>query len=267
MFRNEKANDDIQADDDVRSNDTGDRTESDMGDEADNDYKVLQSTIVLVDDPKEVETNESENRDLDNNKNNNNIGWSSRSSFTADTPYFDAFLESEIGSLNILSETLGDIAQKTRAVVKAGAVLSYTTRRLALACKFRRDPADGGGDSWEESGVSEEEIAKQRRDAVGDEMADILELLGEVCACVCMEFVRKSFYCYWYWYYFYFSCGYSICSDLFSFDIFKTFIGLRRNRQRSTQHVQIAGGKSWDVTRSFCYFRSTNCNNFTTRVL
>ena len=167
---------------DVRSLDP-----SEYDTEGDGEYNVLQTQIV----DKPIQTgNNSRNNDGAHNGTSaeeETDDWSPRTSFTADSPYFDAFCEGEIGSLNMLSETLGDISQKTRAFVRAGALMCEATRQLALACKLSRDVSEepnsnhsNNGISREEGEVSEEEMQKQRRQAVGEEMANILELLGEV---------------------------------------------------------------------------------------
>ena len=161
---------------------------------ADGEYNVLQTQIV----DKSIHSTGN-----NHTRNQNNVAhgasaeeeeeeaddWSPRTSFTADSPYFDAFCEGEIGSLNMLNETLCDISQKTRAFVKAGAIMCEATRQLARACKLKRDMAEeqhshnnNNGSSGEEWEISEEEMQKQRRQAVGEEMANILELLGEVRA-------------------------------------------------------------------------------------
>lgn len=117
--------------------------------------------------------------------------WNARTSFTADSPYFDAFLDSETANLNILCETLNGVAARTRTFVKQGIVMSEVTRRLGLACKMRSSDYDGTSASEEEEAtkneesggagiVTEEELMQQRRKAVGEEMASILEHLGEV---------------------------------------------------------------------------------------
>lgn len=129
------------------------------------------------------------------------LHWSARTSFTADSPYFDAFLDSEMDSLGTLSETLNGIAARTRTFVKQGAVMSEATRRLGLACKLRSSDYEYGSgttadyssdnneaaaataninNSSEDGMATEEELTQRRRRAVGEEMAGILELLGEV---------------------------------------------------------------------------------------
>ena len=165
--------------------------------EGDGDYNVLQTQIVdggpeamtptLTDDHDDDEAgdviaNDNSNNSNDNNNNNDSEDWSPRTSFTADSPYFDAFCEGEIGSLNLLSDTLGDIAIQTRAYVRAGAAMEEATRQLARACQLRRNMPEehsnhSGSDEW---AISEEEMQQQRRHAVGEEMANILELLGQV---------------------------------------------------------------------------------------
>lgn len=168
-------------DSDVRSLDP-----SEYDTEGDGEYNVLQTQI--VDKPIKLGNNTQNNDGTHGTsaEEEETDDWSPRTSFTADSPYFDAFCEGEIGSLNMLSETLGDISQKTRAFVRAGAIMCEATRQLALACKLSRDVSEeqnnnnNNGINREEGEISEEEMQKQRRQAVGEEMANILELLGEV---------------------------------------------------------------------------------------
>ena len=64
--------------------------------------------------------------------------------------------------------------------------MSEAARRLAVACRLRRDISDpsGGDDSAaaidEEKRQAEEEAVQERKLAVGDEMVRLLDVLGEV---------------------------------------------------------------------------------------
>lgn len=102
--------------------------------------------------------------------------WNARTSFTADSPYFSAFCDSEIHSLNILCETLTEIAVRAKTFSKTGAIMCEATRRLAMACKLER-PTD---EEKTDEGMDEQQAKKLRRKAIGEEMAQTLELLGEV---------------------------------------------------------------------------------------
>ena len=102
--------------------------------------------------------------------------WTERNSFTADSPYFKAFCDSEVNSLSLLTDTMRDITSRTRTFAKTGILMSEATRRLAMSCKLRQD-------SYEETEnpVSvQERMAAQRRKAIGDEMTALLGQLGEV---------------------------------------------------------------------------------------
>jgi hypothetical protein len=144
------------------------------------DFPVLESQLV---------TEASPNPPI-SAVNPDEVVWSARNSFTADSPYFDAFLDSETASLSTLSQALNCIAARTRTFVKQGAIMSEATRRLGLACKLRSNDYDAtstaaaddeAGRSDELVGATtEEELVRQKRNAVGEEMAGILELLGEV---------------------------------------------------------------------------------------
>jgi hypothetical protein len=102
--------------------------------------------------------------------------WNARTSFTADSPYFSAFCDSEIHSLNILCETLTEIAVRAKTFSKTGSIMCEATRRLAMACKLERQTDE----EKTEEGLDEQEAKKLRRKAIGEEMAQTLELLGEV---------------------------------------------------------------------------------------
>jgi hypothetical protein len=117
--------------------------------------------------------------------------WSARNSFTADSPYFAAFCQSEFKSVNNLTTTLRDISNRTKTFCQAGAILSEATQRLAQSCRLAVVVEDGfletntGSSSssmgGEDPAVVQERLVQQRKKAVGEEMAALLELLGEVC--------------------------------------------------------------------------------------
>jgi hypothetical protein len=84
-------------------------------------------------------------------------------------------------SFNVLADTLNGIATHTRAFVKQGAIMSDVAKRLSLACKLRSpDYSDDESCENDPATNAEEDMIRQRRNAVGEEMAGILELLGEV---------------------------------------------------------------------------------------
>jgi hypothetical protein len=163
-----------------RSNDSERPEESDACYETE-DFQVLESQLIVDDTTDSIvddgTTNESEHASSGKAE----LPWNFRTSFTADSPYFDAFVTSEMQSFSILSETLNGIAAQTRAFVKQGAIMSDLAKRLSLSCKLRS--SDFSDDDTTDSGFAanvEEEFMQQRRSAIGEEMAGILELLGEV---------------------------------------------------------------------------------------
>lgn len=97
-----------------------------------------------------------------------------RTSLTADSPYFDKFRDSEIRNLQILSSTLRDISSNARFYSQTGSMMAEATRRLAESCKLESEC--DMDDETTDTPVDRE--AKQQ--AVGPEMAGVLQLLGEV---------------------------------------------------------------------------------------
>ena len=106
----------------------------------------------------------------------NRVPWSPRNSFTAESPYFTSFCDSEVESLALLTDTMRDITSRTRTFSKTGVLMSEATRRLALSCKLRQDSYEE-----KENPVSFQERMKDKRQkAVGQEMTTLLGQLGEV---------------------------------------------------------------------------------------
>jgi len=99
-----------------------------------------------------------------------------RTSFTADSPYFEAFNSNEIKSLQSLTDTLSDISNRTTTFAKTGTLMSQAMRRLAISCKLRREMTE----SEAEEGKEPEEILQQRKRAIGEEMGQMLEHFGDV---------------------------------------------------------------------------------------
>lgn len=112
----------------------------------------------------------------------------SRTSFTADSPYFTSFCDGEIKSLNTLSNSLRDISARTNTFCRTGALMSEAMHRLANSCKLRPE-RNLSQDHPDEERHEREDVVQQRRHAVGEEMAKLLQLLGEVSLFVCL-FVR-----------------------------------------------------------------------------
>lgn len=106
--------------------------------------------------------------------------WSPHNSFLADSPYFNAFVEGDTKSLSVLIETLQDISTRTKTFSKCGALMAESTRRLATSCRLQRENDYPEDMSELERAEREAKLAKERRRALGNEMADLLQLLGEV---------------------------------------------------------------------------------------
>jgi hypothetical protein len=102
-----------------------------------------------------------------------------RTSFTADSPYFTSFCDGEIKSLHTLSSSLRDISARTNTFCRTGALMSEAMHRLANSCKLRPE-RNLSQDNPDEEKHEDEEVVQQRRSAVGEEMAKLLQLLGEV---------------------------------------------------------------------------------------
>jgi hypothetical protein len=115
-------------------------------------------------------------------------GVKSRTSFTADSPYFTSFCDGEIKSLHTLTESLGDISARTKTFCRTQALMSEAMHRLANSCKLRPERNKSQEDSDEER-PEREDVVLQRRHAVGEEMATLLQLLGEVSQSVSLFLV------------------------------------------------------------------------------
>jgi hypothetical protein len=121
-----------------------------------------------------------------------------QSSFTADSPYFTAYVEKEMKNLNVLTSTLKDISSKARTFGKCGVLMSEATRRLSAACKLQpskkvnvgntnSNDESGGGSfnaatNFDENNLDGKEkfLYEQRKNSVGSEMVDVLQVLGKV---------------------------------------------------------------------------------------
>jgi hypothetical protein len=112
----------------------------------------------------------------------------SRTSFTADSPYFTSFCDGEIKSLSTLSNSLRDISARTNTFCRTGALMSEAMHRLANSCKLCPE-RNLSQDHPDEERHEKEDVVQQRRQAVGEEMAKLLQLLGEVSQSACL-FVR-----------------------------------------------------------------------------
>lgn len=114
--------------------------------------------------------------------------WKAKSNFTADSPYYSAFCDGEVKNLKILVDTIYDISSKTRTFCKTGALMSDAARRLSQSCKLgREDVHESDGEGALEQAERESMIKRQ---AIGEEMAGILDLFGQVRAAFCYNMLH-----------------------------------------------------------------------------
>jgi len=105
-----------------------------------------------------------------------------RTSFTADSPYYTSYVETEMRQIHVLSETLRDISGRAKTFGKCGALMAEATRRLALSCRLKPPKQPQAQQDGEEPDQPEEEtqVLSERQEAVGEEMMTVLKTLGEV---------------------------------------------------------------------------------------
>lgn len=120
-----------------------------------------------------------------------------QTSFTADSPYFTSYVDKEMKNLDVLTETLQEISSKAKTFGKCGVLMSEATRRLSSACKLHPSNGKGKNNSTNSDGNNEENydggsldemklgskeriIYEQRKKSVGNEMVDVLQVLGKV---------------------------------------------------------------------------------------
>jgi hypothetical protein len=113
---------------------------------------------------------------------NSDETFSARTSFTADSPYYTSYVETEMRQVQVLSQTLQDISARAKTFGKCGALMAEATRRLALACRLKPSSPNEQDDDGKGGGAeSIDRIVKERQEAVGEEMMVVLSTLGEVC--------------------------------------------------------------------------------------
>lgn len=115
---------------------------------------------------------------------------SAQTSFTADTPYYTSYVESEMRHLTTLTDTLKDISARAQTFGKCGVLMSEATRRLSMSCKLRPNdsaaPKEESSDEEEKRQEEEERMVAERRASVGEEMGSVLHVLGEVRIVNCL---------------------------------------------------------------------------------
>mmetsp|Transcript_21914 Transcript_21914/g.26775 ORF Transcript_21914/g.26775 Transcript_21914/m.26775 type:complete len:1208 (-) Transcript_21914:30-3653(-) len=112
-------------------------------------------------------------------KSRSRSGGNEQSSFTADSPYFTAYVSSEMHKLTNLTDTLRDVSSRAEDFGKRGTEMAEATRQLSRACKLHPTYVDSSGDE-ETMRERERMIMAERRESVGHEMGGVLRILGEV---------------------------------------------------------------------------------------
>lgn len=121
-----------------------------------------------------------------------------KASFTADSPYYSAYVDKEVQSLSMLSATLEDIVAKAHIFGKCGAAMAEATRNLSISCKLEQPSPHFTGGRTGDPELDETEMRREsqfqrdRRESVGKEMATSLKLLGDVsilnfCFTLCLR--------------------------------------------------------------------------------
>lgn len=103
-----------------------------------------------------------------------------RVSFTADSPYFTSYVDKEMRSLDVLTETLHDISSRAKTFGKCGALMAEATRRLSQACKLQTSTNLEDDSIDEELREKEREAMAERKESVGEEMGSVLDVLGSI---------------------------------------------------------------------------------------
>lgn len=111
-------------------------------------------------------------------------GTEAQNSFSADSPYYESYVEKELRNMAVMHDTLHDIAGRTKTFGKCGRLMSEATQRLALSCKLRRPYA---AEDEREMAAQERRMAKEvaeRQNALGEDMASLLSVMSGVSVCV-----------------------------------------------------------------------------------
>ena len=110
------------------------------------------------------------------------------SSFTADSPYFSSYIDTEMQSLNVLHDTVKDISARAKTFGKCGALMAEATRRLSQACRLQPSGAAAAAVPlhrrlmvWmRKPGRRRERPRRSGRMPSGEEMESVLRVLGGV---------------------------------------------------------------------------------------
>ncbi len=119
-----------------------------------------------------------------------------QNSFSADSPYYESYVENELRNMAILHDTLHDIASRTKTFGKCGNLMSEATRRLALSCRLRRPyTAEDEKDIAIQERRMKQDVA-ERRSALGDEMVSLLGVMSDVsdmCNAITFSYEQYSY--------------------------------------------------------------------------
>jgi Arf-GAP/coiled-coil/ANK repeat/PH domain-containing protein len=127
-------------------------------------------------------------REMPSNSANDNGAASAVPTFTSDSPYLQSYIDREMRNLNVLTDTLRDISARARTFGKCGALMAEATRRLSSSCRLNPQTASSSspktsGDNGEEERPDRDDqlsAMKERRESVGEEMTNVLAVLGEI---------------------------------------------------------------------------------------
>jgi len=108
-----------------------------------------------------------------------NFNANVQNSFSADSPYFSSYVDNEMNSMQIMHETLNDIAARTKTFGKCGSLMAESTQRLALACRLSQPHTDEEEDYEFVERRREMEVAERRR-AIGEDMASLLGVMSDM---------------------------------------------------------------------------------------
>lgn len=107
-------------------------------------------------------------------------------SFTTDSPYLQSYIDREMRNLQVLTDTLQDISARTRTFGKCGALMAEATRRLSSSCRLHPvlgDSKQSNNSSYNEDSEKDSEqasIINERKESVGEEIASVLSVLGDI---------------------------------------------------------------------------------------
>lgn len=149
----------------------------------------------MMDDPNcvpmsisELNSNNSDNSNSNDSRNDStqqqqSSSYNCTNDFFADSPYFTAFVEQEIRSIDVYNSTIRDIIQSNAKYVKAGDEFGMAMRRLAMSYKLQtQEYNDDTCTTSRDGGTGYVNLKKvqEKRNALGTDMANHLGLIGEL---------------------------------------------------------------------------------------